>query len=204
MRFGLFLLLIFIPLAVSGITGEDSSLPVANWERLTLQEAAVRADIPVKKLKYYLDLDLLVDNSLTMAELKIAQADYQQVIEKFSRNRRSFYLGIVLVGMSIVFLSLALVGFIINHIRILHFFDNFRKNKKNISTPVTISTSARGLNLSQNDIVALITAIYLHEQEAEEQDRLLLTWKRASISMWKAASKIQMPNLVFSNDRTRS
>lgn len=203
MRFGLFLLLIIIPLAISGIIEEDSSLPAAEWERLTLQEAAVRADIPVKKLKNYLELNLLTDNSLTMAELKIAQADYQQIIENYNRNRKSFYIGIVLVGMSIVFLSLALVGFIINHIRILHFFDNFRRNKIT-SAPVTISTTARGINLSQNDIVALITAIYLHEQEAEEQDRLLLTWKRASISMWKAAGKIRMPNLLFSHDRTRS
>ena len=43
-------------------------------------------------------------------------------------------------------------------------------------------------HISSNAIVAVITAMYLHEAEVEEQNRLHLTWSRSQLSLWRASN----------------
>jgi hypothetical protein len=51
--------------------------------------------------------------------------------------------------------------------------------------------------MSDYALAAVVAAIFLHEEEVEEENKLLLTWKRASTNMWKASRS--MSNDIFFN-----
>ncbi len=157
---------------------------------MTLSELAEKTKIPIKKLKNILSLELTTSETATLEKLMISQNDIEKATQKYEKNKNSYYGGIVLVGMLIVFASLLTVGLIISQLKRLQI-----KEKKSVSTPQGKITASQ--NISQNDIVAVITAIFLHEMEADEQNKLLLTWKRSAVSMWKAAGKIDYPNRTF-------
>jgi len=97
----------------------------------------------------------------------------------------------VVVGMLVVFISLILIGFIINQLRHLNPQSRTRKeaepNGKAAEPEPDVSTNA---------IIAVITALHMHVREAEEQRKLMLTWCRAPMSMWRAG-KVAMPNREF-------
>ena len=113
-----------------------------------------------------------------------AQKDYDD-------NLVPFYTGVVIVGMSIVFVSLMLTGLIISQLKNLGNKPKKKVNKASVKTSAGTVTGPVD-HLSSNAVVAAITAIYLHEMDVEEQNKMLLTWKRAPLSMWKASSI--MPN----------
>jgi len=68
-----------------------------------------------------------------------------------------------------------------------------KKTVKTSSGKVTASVE----HISSNGIVAAITALYLHEAEVEEKNRLHLTWKRQAISLWRATNVVE--NRFFEN-----
>jgi Na+-transporting methylmalonyl-CoA/oxaloacetate decarboxylase gamma subunit len=162
----------------------------------TILQISKTTDIPVKKLLEYLEIDITVSSTKTLAELQISNKEVIQALIKYRGCKKSFYAGIVLVGMSIVFLSLIIVGFSIAGLQYLN-----RKKKPKIKTIKTSKgkITAPAHQISSNGIIAAITAIYLHEAEVEEKNRLLLTWKRSRISMWSAAN--MMENKAFDNLR---
>ncbi|MCD4795646.1 MAG: OadG family protein [Candidatus Cloacimonetes bacterium] len=161
----------------------------------TLSQLSQEINIPIKKLKTLLEIDAAKSPETKLNELEITSSQVQNAITEYNSTKRVYFWSIVLAGMIIVFISLALVGFIINQLKKLHKLDKL--SKKRLEKIPRAKISADKPNLSRNDIVAVITAIYLHELEAEEQSRLLLTWKRTPISMWKAATKFNMPNRLF-------
>ncbi len=112
---------------------------------------------------------------------------------------------IVLAGMLIVFVSLIVVAVVIS------FFKHLSKNKlelkkdenrtmsKRISSVVPLTEKSPVQPLDQRLLTAIITMIFLHENEVENQSKMLLTMKRAKMSQWKQASKNRMPNDSFGN-----
>ncbi len=166
-----------------------------NYSEKTLSQLSQETKIPIKKLKTLLEIDIAEPSETKLNDLEISSTQVQKIISEYNSTKRVYFWGIVLAGMIIVFVSLALVGFIINQLKNLHLLEKIF-NKRFVKIPQA-KISADKPNLSSNDIVAVITAIYLHELEAEEQSRLLLTWKRTPISMWKAVTKFNMPNRLF-------
>lgn len=119
----------------------------------------------------------------TLAELQISADHLEKALEQYQISKKSYYSGIVLVGMSIVFLSLIIVGFGIHSLQHIG-------QKKTVHTRIGAITAAPE-HISSNAIVAVITAIHLHEADVEEKNRLLLTWKRSQLSMWSAANLVE-------------
>jgi Na+-transporting methylmalonyl-CoA/oxaloacetate decarboxylase gamma subunit len=105
--------------------------------------------------------------------------------------------GITLVGMIIVFASLILIGFIINQLSHLQKEKKSSKKRKKRKNKPNFSVSTQQDEPSSDAIIAAITTVYLHELEVEEQNNLLLTWRRANVSMWKAVNKVNVPNRNF-------
>ena len=196
MKKGILLLLIILPVLI--LTAESDILSLISVKN-SLAETAFQLEIPVKQLKIYLKLDPVTDPNLTLEELHVSKNSVRQALAAYNKSQHSFYTGIVIVGMLIVFVSLLIVGLIIQRMKSLEYFD--KKKEKTLSKSRV--TAVRGVQTSQNDIIAAITTVYLHELEAEEQSRLLLTWKRASLSLWNAAAKFNMPNRVFFNNTRR-
>ncbi|MDO9577914.1 MAG: OadG family protein [Candidatus Cloacimonadales bacterium] len=164
----------------------------------TLHQVSKQTDIPLKKIRQYLDLDDSADLTKTLAELQISEMQLNFAVEEYNSNKHAFYGGIALVGMSIVFLSLIIVGFFIYSLQHL----NHKKKPilKTVQTSVG-KISASTEHISSNAIVAAIAAIYLHEAEVEEKNRLNLTWTRSQLSMWSSAN--MMENRFFDNKRGR-
>ncbi len=160
----------------------------------TLLEISERTDVPVKKITQYLKLDDQTKFNDTMQKLRISNEDLEKAIAEYHVNKNPFYTSIVLIGMSIVFVSLLLVGLIINSLQ--HIGEPKKIKKTSVQTS-SGKVSAPKEYISSNGVVAAITAMFLHD--AEEKDKINLTWKRQSISMWKAAGMVE--NRVFEDRR---
>jgi len=162
----------------------------------TLQEISTQTNIPIKKIAQYLKLENQTDFNISLQELSISNENINKAIAEYQSNTRSFYTGITFVGMGIVFASLLLVGFIINSLQ--HIGDPKKKKKTVVQTPVGTVTAPKD-HINGNGIVAAITAMLLHD--ADEKDKIELTWKRQTISLWNAAGMVE--NRVLEDRRGR-
>ena len=160
----------------------------------TLIEISTQTNIPVKKIAQYLKLENQTDYNISIQKLGISNNDLEKAFAEYHNNKVSFYTGIILVGMGIVFVSLLIVGFIINSLQ--HVGES--KKKAVVQTSSGKVTAPIG-HISSNGIVAAVTAMCLHD--AEERDKIDLTWKRQTISMWQAAGMVE--NRVFEDRRGR-
>lgn len=154
---------------------------------MTLREISETTKIPVRKMIEYLELanDVDIDESISSFELKAE--DVHKAAAKYSSRKKSYYTGIVVVGMGTVFASLIIVALLIAQLRHL--------DKKKKTPPANLPETAkpRFANADNDDIIAAIsTTLYLYELEIEERNKLMLTWKRTPLSMWKASSYILM------------
>lgn len=155
--------------------------------RMTLRQYSEKTCIPVRKLIEYLELPQGVDIDKTVAELNRTTSNMMEARDRFEKNQSSYHWGIVVVGMGTVFVSLILVALVIGQLRHLD------KKKRKIE-PQIPKYSTAGLDTSEEDdlVAAIVTSLYLYELEVEENNRLMLTWKRAPVSMWKASRLIPM------------
>ena len=160
----------------------------------TLLEISSQTNIPVKKITQYLKLEDQTEFNVSMQELGISNEKLEKAIAEYHSNMKSFYSGIVFVGMGIVFVSLLITGIIINSLQ--HIGKPKKKKKAVVQTSVGTVTASKD-HISSNGIVAAITTVFLHD--ADEKDKIDLTWKRQSISMWKAAGMVE--NRVFEDRR---
>ncbi|MEA2096929.1 MAG: OadG family protein [Candidatus Cloacimonadota bacterium] len=162
----------------------------------TLLEISAKTNIPVKKITQYLKLKDQTEFNIGIQELGISNGDLEKAIAEYNNNKKSFYSGIILVGMGIVFVSLFIVGFIIS---LLQHIGKPKKKKKAIVQTLAGTVAASKDHISSNGVIAAITAMVLHD--ADERDKIELTWKRQTISMWKAAGMVE--NRVFEDRRGR-
>ena len=110
---------------------------------------------------------------------------------------------ILLVGMVIVFSSLLIIALIISLFRYLDTNEKLlTKSTKTFSNKfVSISNISKKfpIPIDHNLKAAIITIIFLYENEVENQSKMLLTMKRAKISPWQHTSILLMSNYVYHN-----
>jgi hypothetical protein len=189
MKRTLLIILLFcgIAAAVSALGEREPSRYESAW---TLHEFAQANRVPPRKLSAMLGKDFDEHGSATLAELGVSESDAAEVLGKYYGGELGFVGNIAEIGMLIVFVSL---------IRHLHIFERTGEgraaDKRSVRSIVgTISSSG---DLSDYALAAVIAAIFLHEEEVEQENKLLLTWKRASTNMWKASRS--MPNDSYFN-----
>jgi len=166
-------------------------------ESNTLTEIANIKQIPVKKLKAMLDLSALdrnIDN-LSIQALRLKPEQITEISEKFYNRTVLYGSSITLVGMLIVFSSLALISIIISQFHLFNKKDESQDTKIIITRTGKIKSAPRDLN--RDTIVAAITALHIHIQSIEERRKLLLTFKRTPINLWHSTNVINMPNRAF-------
>ena len=190
---GVLLGLILSPLLSAG--GWEAFTFRSSW---TLRELAEANGVPLGKLAPALKKDALKDAGTELNKLEVDRASARRAIEKYRQTESAFVQNIVMIGMLIVFCSLILVAVLIGLLRYLSFGEKKNKSdRKSIRSVVgTIRSSG---DMSSYAIAAVVAAIFLHEEEVKQENRLLLTWKRTSTNMWKSART--MPNNAFQNSK---
>jgi Na+-transporting methylmalonyl-CoA/oxaloacetate decarboxylase gamma subunit len=177
---------------------EQELIYQSSW---TLKEFAEANQVPPRKISTTLGEEFDTRDSTTLSELGITRRDAKEAFEEYRKEELSFLRNIAEIGMLIVFLSLIIVAVLIGLLRHLHIFErkgNSRKPEKRSVRSMVGTISSSG-DMSDYALAAVVAAIFLHEEEVEEENRLLLTWKRASTNMWKASRS--MPNDTFFNAR---
>lgn len=173
-------------------------------QTLTLKEVSQKNHLPIKKLIEYLKLNPR-DKSLyqaTLKDLHVRPADIDIIVKDFKENLPQFGAILTVLGMSVVFFSLILTALIIS--QLVHVGKTGKQEHKHghsVQTPVGKVTAKKHEDLSTGSVIAVITAIHLRMQELEEENKLMLTWRRANVSMWQASGKVQFPNFKYTQNR---
>lgn len=194
---------VIIMLALFAFCFASEQMNLEIKPNMTLQQISNETHIPVKKIINLLDGDY--SKETTVVETGLTNDAIEKAIEKYDSIKIHYYWSIVAVGMVIVFLGLILTGFIIGLLEHLNMIDKVKEKKadaKKSKTKIKKITPIDG-NLSNDAIVAVVTAIYLHELEVEEKNKMNLTWKRQPLSMWKSSNIANLPNSSFYKLRRR-
>jgi len=173
--------------AGDGLIAFDSS-----W---TIHELAGSESVPVKNLAAELELDLSKAAGRSLVDLGISRTAAADAIESYREGEPGMVGNIVAVGMTIVFASLVVVALLISLFRHLHIFGRDRSRPRSRSVKSVVGTITSKGDLSARSIAAVVAAIFLHEEEVDAENRLLLTWRRASTSVWRTGGA--MPNSSY-------
>ena len=192
------LIMLFVVAAAAVTFGEPPEL-VSFQPGWTLSELAASESIPVKKLADQLGLELRQVRDRSLADLDVTREEARDAVAAYRESESGFVAGIVGVGMMIVFLSLLVVSLLISLFKHMHLFDRPRKARTR-SVQSVVGTITSSGDLSEYSIAAVIAAIFLHEDEVDSGNRLLLTWRRASTSAWRTG--VSMPNDLHSAARS--
>lgn len=111
---------------------------------------------------------------------------------------------VVLVGMFIIFFSLVVIAFavdLLKHLQKRKKKSKFVEQKKIISEKIShlkpLHHKEKATPLHHNVQLAILTTLFLYENEIENQSKMLLTMKRAKTCTWKQSSRLLMPNSCF-------
>jgi Na+-transporting methylmalonyl-CoA/oxaloacetate decarboxylase gamma subunit len=192
------LIMLLVAAAAAVTYGEPPEL-VSFQPGWTLSELAASESIPVKRLADQLGLELRQVGDRSLADLDVTRDEARDAVAAYRESESGFVAGIVGVGMMIVFLSLLVVALLISLFKHMHLFDRPRKARTR-SVQSVVGTITSSGDLSEYSIAAVIAAIFLHEDEVDSGNRLLLTWRRASTSAWRTGAS--MPNDLHSAARS--
>ncbi len=174
---------------IHSLTADELVSYDPSW---TLHELAASESIPVKQLAAKLDQDLKLVQGRGLSDLGISQQNASEAIALYREDEGRMVGNIVITGMLIVFVSLVVVAFFISLFKHVHLFGGTRSGRKSRSVNTSgVSITSKG-DMSERSIAAVITAIFLHEEEVDSENRLLLTWKRTATNFWKIGG--EMPN----------
>ncbi len=155
--------------------------------KYSLTQLKDKTGIPVKKLIEYLNLDKQYPRNKPIPQLD--KADIDKIKNRFENEKHTMILSITLSGMGVVFISLIIVAFLIAQFRHINKIQE------------KIGPEKKCRNLTNDTLIAAMFTIYLHELEVEEQNKMILTWKRTPVSMWRAVSKVETPNSAFYKEK---
>jgi Na+-transporting methylmalonyl-CoA/oxaloacetate decarboxylase gamma subunit len=151
-------------------------------------QLAANHHVPVKKLIQELNLPMGTAYTTMPKDVHLSHEQVQAAIQNFQDHRMNFGGILTLLGMSVVFAALAITATILSQ---FHRFNRENKPVKPVQKEVV--KPMRG----DDAYVAAMVALYMHNQEIRERNKLLLTWRRAPVSMWKASAIVEMPNREY-------
>jgi len=178
-----------------------------------LHDCAKFNHIPIKKLLEYLNLPIQDKSNYnkTLLDLNIKPSLIIEKVKYFDTKKMELGAILTILGMLVVFIALAITALVLTqmvHVNKTGKSSGHGHSKpaapSSVQTPVGKIKAPRPEDLSSAAIVAVITAIHLRMQELEEENKLMLTWRRTAVSMWHASGKVQFPNSKFYQNKSRS
>ena len=162
----------------------------------TIEKVCLLKNIPFKKMAEYLEIDPqeVSNRTKTLKDLGVNAQKINELEKRFDDNILDFSSTLTVLGMSVVFISLILTSLLIS--QLVHL--NKKKETKVATTSPIGKISTKNIeDLSSDAVIAVIAAIHKHKIDTDEQNRIMLTWRRANVSMWQASGKVEMPNSTF-------
>lgn len=196
MRYYLTITLIIICLSglSAGLTYTDIEFDLE--EETSLRDISHQTGVPIKTMAEYLGVPYSEQHE-PLTKFDLDEVDIQSALERFDKDKRIFYWGVVVVGMLIVFSSLIITALVVY---LLKFTSKKDEGTAKGKQPQKVNKRvASATDMNPKEIAAASLTLYLHEIEREEQNKLLLTWRRANISMWRATNSVNMPNQIYQN-----
>jgi Na+-transporting methylmalonyl-CoA/oxaloacetate decarboxylase gamma subunit len=164
----------------------------------TLGEVALIIKVPLNELVKYLRLNPLNDNSgVTIREARAEALDILDIMDNFNENTLEFLSTIILLGMGVVFVALIVTSVIISQSAF------FSKKTEIMEKPAVAQTAVGEIStvsadyLREDDIAAVIAVIHKLKMDHVSETKIMLTWKRANVTMWRASGKIEMPTSKY-------
>ena len=186
-------------------------------QRRTLRDLAGDTEYPIKKLRNILGLDVGRSGyDKPLSDFGISPQRVSRAIRTYEEGESDFLWSITATGMIIVFIALIITGVVVALLELFHRMDIQQRLRRKTMAESEADTkvASRGKKrkrsaisrkitaadvLDAPTVAAIATAIRLHESSLEEANRILATWTKASVSMWK--SNRTMPNLRFFDKR---
>lgn len=193
------------------------------FEFRTLRDLAEDTHYPIKKLGSKLGLEISRSGyEKPLKEFGVSVQRVNRALSDYDAEENGFIWNVVATGMIIVFVALVLTGLIMWLFEYFHRLHNQRIRRKTGALTATVvgaaphkeehlsqrmkrrlSITARRIaaaeELDAYTVVAIATAIRLHEAALEEENRILATWTKGSASFWK--TNRVMPNRIFFENR---
>ncbi len=170
-------------------------------ESNSLSEIATIKKIPIKKLKSLLDINPLnrAKDSYSIQVHGFTPEQITDICEEFDSKTALYGSSITVVGMLIVFSSLAIISLVVSQLVRFDRMTHAKDSKIKITKSGILKAAPK--NVNRDTIVAAITALHLHIHQIEERRRLILTFKRTPLNLWNSTNVISMPNLNFQTPR---
>ncbi len=189
----------------------------------TLRDLAEDTQYPIKKLRNIIGVDISKSGyEKPLRNFGISTQRIDRAIRVYEEGETDFIWSIIATGMIIVFISLIIIGLVVAFLEYFRRLGNKRLRRKTLTglkpeMKTSSDTSKRASRrkrrkrgtssreISSDDamdaptIVAIAAAIRLHESSMEEANRILATWTKASVSMWK--TNRLMPNQRYFDKR---
>ena len=185
--------LLWLSLSMVAQNGDKNTLPFD--ENTSLVEVCNILEIPYKKVALYLNINPQDEFLRTQSISYFEKTPLDMLIfeQRFRREMLDFSSALVILAMTVTFVALLLMAFAMSRLAIV--------GRKPIQkAPTAIETPVGKVVLENNDIlngdvvVAVVAAIERYKAEKSKDHRIMLTWRRANVSMWQASSKVYMPN----------
>ena len=161
----------------------------------SLVEVCNILQLPYKKIAIYLHIDPQDDalRTQSISEFGIETLDMIELYHRFNKEMIEYSASMVILAIIVTFLALLLMAFFISKL-------SLAGKKKVEKLPTVVETPIGKVILEDSDtlnsdvIVAVVAAIERYRTEKSKDHRIMLTWRRANVSMWQASSKVYMPN----------
>lgn len=196
-----FLLVLMVLLPLSSLSAKQHEEAIGKYTKdSTITEVSLSLGIPSSKLVEHLGLDPDTDRTMTLSDLQIDPDEVERARIGFKKESWRFSGNIVIVGMLVIFLSLSVTGLFVALLsKVVSVSENSGSKGKKVNKASPIDVKSR--DTSYNAIVAAITALHLHLQDAEEFGKMTLSWEREPVSVWKTTGKLDMPNRVYRKEK---
>jgi len=123
--------------------------------------------------------------------------DIEEFKNDYNKNRMVFSSKLLLMSMSLVFIALCIISFVISKIVIFTKVEKVEERLPSVITSVGKVIAAKKSDLSDIQIAAVIAAIHKLKTDTEHEDEIISSWRYVNINMWRASGKANFPSTAY-------
>jgi len=123
--------------------------------------------------------------------------DIEQFKDEYHKERMVFSSKLLLMSMSLVFLALCVISFVISQLVMFSKVKKVEEKLPAVITSVGKVITAKKKDLSDIQIAAVIAAIHKLKTDTEHKDEELNSQRFLHISMWRATGKANFPSTAY-------